>query len=96
MKKKIFLVYEYREGFAIPYSALAFVEDNNPDGFGLLSSHQSSSLSWAKLDIVNKGHSEIYNTLYPNGYEFVEVGVFQAGHKDEVIAALGKAKGEAK
>ena len=63
MKKKIFLVYEYSEGFAIPYSALAFVEDNNPDGFGLVSSHQSSSLDWAKFDIVNKGHSEIFDIL---------------------------------
>lgn len=34
----------------------------------ILSTHTSSSLDWAKKDIIRKSHLERYNKHFPNGY----------------------------
>ncbi len=57
--------------------AMAFVPDENPDGFALVASHYSSNMDWAKSDIHNDGHQEeiknVFPDVFPNGFEYVDV-----------------------
>lgn len=91
MKSKIYLVYiERGEGYC---GASAFVYDKNQKAFNRISSHMSSNLGWAELDI--RRHDEDYRKVFPDGYEFVDVGVFRKpfGYVDysDVMDALSKA-----
>lgn len=53
--------------------AMAFVPDENPDGFALVASHYSSNMDWAKSDIRNEGHQEELKNVFPDGFEYVDV-----------------------
>ena len=88
---KIYLVYiERGEGYC---GASAFVYDKKLNAFNRISSHMSSDLAWATYDI--RRHDEDYRKVFPDGYEFVDVGVFRKSFRDidysDVMKALLKA-----
>lgn len=91
MKGKIYLVYiEYNTRYC---GASAFVYDKNQKAFNRISSHMSSNLAWATYDI--RSHDEDYRKVFPDGYEFIDVGVFKKSFGDidysDVMEALLKA-----
>ena len=49
--------------FGLDYIATAVTDEDE-----ILSSHISSSLDWAKKDIIRPIHLEKYNKHFPNGY----------------------------
>lgn len=88
---KIYLVYiERGEGYC---GAYAFVYDKKLNDFNRISSHMSSTLAWAAYDI--RRHDEDYRKVFPDGYEFVDVGVFKKSFGDvdysDVMDAISKA-----
>ena len=88
---KIYLVYiEHSEGYC---GASAFVYDKNKKAFNRISSHMSSNLGWAELDI--RGHGDEYRNIFPDGYELIDVGVFKKSFGDvdysDVMDAISKA-----
>lgn len=88
---KIYLVYiEYNTRYC---GASAFVYDKKLNAFNRISSHMSSDLEWATYDI--RRHDKDYRQVFPDGYEFVDVGVFRKpfGNADysDVMEALSKA-----
>lgn len=90
---KIYLVYiERGEGYC---GASAFVYDKNQKAFNRISSHMSSNLGWAELDIRRGSHEDDYRRAFPDGYELIDVGVFKKpfGEVDysDVMDAISKA-----
>ena len=88
---KIYLVYiEHSEGYC---GASAFVYDKNQKVFNRISSHMSSDLAWATYDI--RRHDDEYRLVFPDGYEFIDVGVFKKSFGDidysDVMDAISKA-----
>ena len=59
------------------------------------SSHVSSDLEWAKQDIRGRAHEADYCSVFPNGYDLIDVGVFKKpfGCKDysDVMDAISQA-----
>ena len=92
MTGKIYLVYiEYGTGYC---GASAFVYDKKLNAFYRISSHMSSDLKWAAYDI--RRHDEDYRLVFPDGYEFIDVGVFKKPFGDvvdhsDVMDAISKA-----
>lgn len=89
---KIYLVYiERGEGYC---GASAFVYDKNQKAFNRISSHMSSNLGWAELDIRRGSHEDDYRRAFPDGYELIEVGVFKKSFGDidysDVMEAISK------
>ena len=90
---KIYLVYiEYGEGYC---GSSAFVYDKKLNAFNRISSHMSSNLGWAELDIRRGSHEEDYRRVFPDGHELIDVGVFKKSFGDvdysDVLEALSKA-----
>lgn len=94
MKGKVYVVYIHTEKerpgqFGDCY-AMAFIEDNNPDGFSVVSNHLSSNYGWAWKDIRRESHMREFSEFFPEGFEIVDVGQFYGDDHDQVIAALKK------
>lgn len=95
MKGKVYIVYIHKPR-TNPYPfgecyALAFVEDENPDGFALIDQHFSSNYGWAWQDIRHDSHMRVFAAQFPQGFDLVDVQEFPRDDHDAVIAAL-KAK----
>ena len=93
MKGTIYIVYIDRgDGFC---SAYAFFYDEQTNEFCRCSSHVSSDLEWAKQDIRGRAHEADYCSVFPNGYNLIDVGVFKKpfGCKDysDVMDAISQA-----
>lgn len=71
---------------------MAFVEEENPDGFALADEHLSSNFGWAQKDIRRTSHMEVFAGLFPQGFDIVDVGEFPRDDHDQVIAALKRCK----
>lgn len=88
---KIYIVYIDRgEGYC---GSSAFVYDKKLNAFNRISLHMSSDLKWATHDI--RRHDRDYRQLFPDGYEFIDVGVFKKSFGDidysDVMDAISKA-----
>lgn len=92
---RVYVVYVDARTFMSPKGceALAFVEDDNPDGFALLDQHWSSNWGWAWQDIRRPYRCEVFRRNFNGDYDIVDVNtsLVQNDH-DTVIAMLQKAR----
>lgn len=98
MKGTIYLVYIH-EPRTTPFQfgtcyAMAFVENENPDGFALIDQHFSSNYGWAWQDIRRNSHMSRFAEIFPQGFDLVDVKEFACDDHDAVIAALKAKKAE--
>ena len=98
MKGTVYLVYIH-EPRTTPFRfdacyALAFVENENPDGFALIDHHLSSNYGWAWKDIRRDSHMREFAEIFPQGFDLVDVKEFPCDDHDAVIAALKAKKAE--
>lgn len=98
MKSKVYLVYIHAPR-TTPFQfgscyVLAFIENENPDGFALIDQHLSSNYGWAWKDIRRDSHMRRFTEIFPQGFDLVDVKEFASDDHDAVIAALKAKKAE--
>lgn len=98
MKGTVYIVYIH-EPRTTPFQfgtcyALAFIEEENPDGFALVDQHLSSNYGWAWKDIRRDSHMRGFVEIFPHGFDLVDVKEFTHEDHDAVIAALKAKKAE--
>lgn len=81
--KKIYIlgIFTGNYGHVSGYAVDRLIENNSEIKINVIANHLSSDEYWCKHDmgIVSDWQHDIYNKLYPDGYELVWLGCFDYG-----------------
>lgn len=97
-KDKVYVVYIedcIPESSIYNVLAVAFIEDDNPDGFVVVATHCSSNIVWARKDIRTNGHKAELEKWLSDGFKFIDANniPIPTNHKkQDVISLLQQAR----